>query len=134
MTDLLADRYGTNRRLRTRLVVVFATVLVLGGLVWLGWAIWGEATPKVQSQLQSFDVVDAHQARAVVTVRLSQSGVKAHCQLQAFATDHTIVGDLSFTPPSGEKTSTTTQVLRTERLATSVELTGCTAPGQKRPR
>ena len=51
--------------------------------------------------------------------------------LRAYAEDHTVVGELSFTP---ERSGRTDQTVRTERRATSVELMGCTAEGQNRPR
>jgi hypothetical protein len=55
--------------------------------------------------------------------------------LQAFAADHAVVGEVSVTVGSDRPaTSTVTTRLRTERRATSVDLVGCTAPGQKQPR
>jgi hypothetical protein len=50
--------------------------------------------------------------------------------VEALAEDHSIVGELQFRPRSG----TNEVKLRTERIATSVDLLGCTADGQKRPR
>ena len=37
-------------------------------LAWLAWAGWSQSTPDVQSNLQSFDVVDTHQVEATVVV------------------------------------------------------------------
>ena len=54
----------------------------------------------------------------------------ASCTLRAFAEDHTVVGELVFVPEDGRSD----QDVRTERRATSVELLGCTAPGQNHPR
>ena len=78
-----------------------------------------------------YDVVSEHEVAATVRIELADSDVEATCLLRAFAEDHTVVGDLSFTPTASGRTE---QTVRTERRATSVELLGCTAPGQNRPR
>ena len=54
---------------------------------------------------------------------------KSDCRLRAYADDHTVVGEMTFAPREGGNTVD----VRTERLATSVELVGCTAEGQSRP-
>ncbi len=53
--------------------------------------------------------------------------------MRAYAEDHTLVGIVSFTPDP-TSTGRVTQEISTDRRATSVELLGCTAPGQSRPR
>jgi hypothetical protein len=78
-----------------------------------------------------YDIVGAHEVTATVHVDLADDDVEATCLLRAYAEDHTIVGELPFTPTRSGRTE---QTVRTERLATSVELIGCTAPGQNRPR
>jgi hypothetical protein len=78
-----------------------------------------------------YDVVDEHEVTATVRIDLADDDVVATCLLRAFAEDHTVVGELSFTPSGSGRTE---QTVRTERRATSVELVGCTAPGQNRPR
>ncbi len=88
-------------------------------------------TPEVESELVSFDVVDEHAATARVQVRLGDEDVEASCKLRAYAEDKVVVGELVFTPTGS---GTSRQEVRTEREATSVELMGCTAPGQNRPR
>jgi hypothetical protein len=97
---------------------------------WLGWTIWDQSTPQVRSEIVGYKVVDEHLSTATVEVRLSDEDVVASCTLRAYAEDHTVVGELVFTPADGQSV----QDVRTERLATSVELLGCTAPGQSRPR
>jgi len=131
--DLLADRYGAPRPWRRRIVLVVCGALALAFLAWVGWTTWSHATPAVDSELVSFDIVDEHTATAVVEVRLGDDDVEATCSLRAFAEDHTLVGALTFTPSpaEGERYE---EVIRTERRATSVESVGCTAPGQPRPR
>jgi Domain of unknown function (DUF4307) len=128
-TDL-SDRYGAPAPWR-RAVLLGLSVAVAGAFLgWLGWTIWAQSTPKVESELVTWDVDDEHQASAVVSIQLGDD-VEATCLLRAYAEDHSVVGELSFTP---EDSGLTEQTVRTERRATSVELIGCTADGQSRPR
>lgn len=131
--DSLADRYGAPAPWRRRLVVAASTLLAIVFLGWLAWAVWGNSTPDVDSDMVTYDVVDEHHATARVEVRLSGADVRASCVLQAVAEDHTVVGELAFTPEYGAPQPLELTV-RTERRATSVDLVGCTAPGQPRPR
>ena len=128
-TDL-ADRYGAPAPWRRRVTVGVCVVLVAAFLGWLGWTIWDQSTPQVRSEIVGYKVVDEHLSTATVEVRLADDDVVASCTLRAYAEDHTVVGELVFTPVDGQSE----QDVRTERLATSVELLGCTAPGQSRPR
>ena len=128
MTDL-ADRYGVPSPVRRRVLVATIAAVAAAALVWLAWTAWFHASPAVESELTSYDVVDDGSASAVVTVALADD-VVATCRVRAFAEDHTTVGELAFEPVDGRNEVT----LRTERRATSVTLLGCTAPGQPRPR
>ncbi|MEP9363829.1 DUF4307 domain-containing protein [Nocardioides sp. CN2-186] len=129
--DVLADRYGPPRPWRRRVVVAVVVVVAAAFLGWLGWTIWAQSTPKVQSSMIGFTVVDEHSAVATVDIHLTDASVHATCTLRAYAEDHTVVGELPFTPTGDGRTE---QDIRTERRASSVELIGCTAPGQNRPR
>jgi hypothetical protein len=129
--DALADRYGAPAPWRRRVVLAVSVVVSAAFLGWLGWTAWSHATPDVDSQLVGYSVVDEHAADATVDVRLADDDVDATCTLRAYAEDHTVVGELSFVPETSGRSEHT---VRTERLATSVELLGCTAPGQNRPR
>ncbi len=132
--DLLQERYGTAGPGRRRLIVLVSGLIGVLALVWLGWATWFQGTPEVQSSLRTFDVVDTHTVNATVILKPRSAEVSANCLLRAFAADHSVVGELNFTS-TGTTGNTLRQVrLRTEREATSVELVGCTAPGQSRPR
>ncbi len=130
--DTLADRYGApaawkRPALRTAIALL---VLVAGG--WLSWTIWEQSSPPVASGELTFTVVDDNSASTRFVIDL-QDDVVATCTVRAYAEDHTLVGSVSFTPdptPSGR----VTQEISTDRRATSVELLGCTAPGQPRPR
>jgi hypothetical protein len=128
MTDL-ADRYGVPSPVRRRVLVVAVVLVAAVFLGWLAWTALFHASPSVESELTSYDVVDDGSAAAVVSVSLAD-GVVASCRIRAFADDHTTVGELAFEPVDGRNEVT----LRTERRATSVTLLGCTAPGQPRPR
>jgi hypothetical protein len=128
MTDL-ADRYGAPSPVRRRVLVVTIAAVAAAALAWLAWAAWFHASPAVESELTSYDVVDDGSATAVVTVALADD-VVASCRIRAFAEDHTTVGEIAFEPVDGRNEVT----LRTERRATSVTLLGCTAPGQPRAR
>lgn len=126
--DLLARRYG--RPGPGRGVLALATVIAVAFLGWLAWATWDHATPVVESELSGFDVTDDHAATAYVDVALHGDAAGARCLVRAVSADHTPVGELSWIPTDGRNDV----VIRTERRATSVELVGCTAPGQQRPR
>ncbi len=112
--------------------------LVVTVVVLLGWAVWNAmawSRPEVTSSLVSYDVVDDHTATATFRVVRRTSDVEASCLLRAKAADHVNVGELNVTVgPGGERAQTRTQSLRTERLATTVEVVGCTAEGQDRRR
>ena len=129
MTTDLVERYGAPSPARRRVLVVVIAVAVAALAGWLVWTALFHATPPVDSDLLAYDVVDENRATAVVSVSLEE-GVVASCTLRALADDHSTVGELAFEPVDGRNDVT----IRTERLATSVTLTGCTAQGQPRPR
>jgi hypothetical protein len=131
--DGLGDRYGAPAPWRRWGLIVASTVVGLVFLGWLGWTTWVHSTPDVDSEMVGFQVTDEHTVLAEVEVRLKDEGVRASCLLRAFAEDHTVVGELSFTPEYGADQPLELSV-RTERRATSVDFVGCTAPGEPRPR
>jgi hypothetical protein len=133
--SVLADRYGAPSRARRPLVIGLAVLLALVGAAWLVWAIAFHGRPQVSSEMVAFDVSAQHSATGRFSVVRRSADVPATCVLQAFAADHAVVGEVSV--PVGRDrpaTSTVSATLRTERQATSVDLVGCTAPGQKQPR
>jgi hypothetical protein len=112
-------------------VTIFAAAAVgLVALAWLAWAIFVQANPKVESQLVSWSVVDAHSTTARVDVHVYDAGSHPTCTVQALASDHSIVGELTFEPTSGTNLVT----VRTEREASAVDVPGCIATGQDHPR
>jgi hypothetical protein len=127
-TDLEA-RYGAAPTWQRPVTLAAASLIAVVALGWLGWTMWFHGNPDVTSELVGYDVVDATTTTAVVDVTLSD-GVEATCRLRALAEDKSAVGDLAFTPEDGRNEV----VIRTERLATSVEKLGCTSADQARPR
>ena len=131
--DALADRYGAPSPWRRRALVGCCVAVAAIFLGWLAWTAFVHSTPEVESELLSFDAVDAHTATARVSIDRRDDDVEATCRVRAFAEDHSVVGELSWSP-DGEARERVDVTIRTERLATSVELVGCTTEDQSRPR
>jgi hypothetical protein len=131
--DSLTERYGVRAPWRRRVLVGACAVVVATFGAWLAWTVAGHASPDVASELVAFEIVDDYTVDAALDIEFDDGEVEATCLLRAFAEDHTVVGELSFTPDPGAGPRFEESV-RTERRATSVESLGCTAPGQPRPR
>ena len=123
----LADRYGTRRGRRPLLLAAVAAV-VLVFLTWLGWAAWLSASPEVRSGMQSWEVIDQHSTTIVAKVEIDEGVDDPLCRVQARADDHSVVGELQFTPVNGRNEET----IATERKAVSVDWIGCTSKDQRR--
>ena len=130
----MAGRYGDQTPRRRRAVILASGVVGVLALAWLAWAGWSQSTPDVESNLQSFEVVDSHSVEATVVVDIRSEDVTANCLLRAVGTDHSVVGERNFEVTGDSGASRHAVTLRTERKATSVELIGCTSPDQSRPR
>ena len=115
-------------------MIALAIVLAAALLGWLVWATFLHSRPEVTSQLVGFDVRGQHSTSATFTVVRRQPDVRASCLLQASAADHAVVGELKVPVASGDAEQQLTKTMRTERRATTVDLVGCTAPGQSRRR
>ena len=134
MTDL-ATRYGAPTTGRRRWTVLALALALVALLVWAVWTAMSWSRPEVTSELVSYDVVDDHTATATFRVVRRTSDVEASCLLRAQAADHVNVGELTVTVgPGQESVQMLTETVRTERLATMVEVVGCTADGQSRRR
>ena len=129
MTDL-TQRYGGSSTRRRPLVLALVALLAVAGLAWLAWVVAFHARPQVSSQLLGFDVAGQHAAEARFAVARRDADVDASCLLRAYSADHATVGELTLPVRGGAAHRTLTATLRTEREATTVELVGCTAPGQ----
>jgi hypothetical protein len=131
----LATRYGTPNANRRRLLVSGVAALALVFVGWVAWAALFHGDPEVTSDLVSYDVVDEHTATASFTVARRTPDVEATCLLRAQAADHATVGELNVRiAPGGDRVQTLSKTVRTEREATTVDVVGCVAEGQKRPR
>lgn len=130
MEQTLAERYAGPPAWRRPVTIVAVVVVAAVALAWLAWAAYKESTPKVESQLVTFTVSGEHVVRASVEVRVSSGASGVSCTVEAVAEDHSVVGELHFTPVDGTNDVT----VRTEREATSVDVPGCIAKGQDRPR
>ncbi len=134
--DSLTERYGAPSPLARRVLLAVVTVVAAAFLGWLAWVALAEGDPDVTSELVTWDVRNEHAVDTRVDVRLRTDDIVASCLLRAYAEDHTVVGELAFevTPADVAEGSELARVIRTERLATSVESVGCTTPDQPRPR
>jgi len=126
----LTERYAAPPAWRRPVTIASVVALAVVGLAWLAWAAIGQATPKVDSELVTFHVVDEHSVTARVDVTVASGTTHPSCTVQALASDHSVVGELQFTPRSGSNEVT----VRTEREATAVTVPGCIADGQDHPR
>ena len=130
MDQTLTDRYAPPPAWRRPVTIGSVVLVALIALGWLAWAAFVESTPKVESQLDGFEVVDDHAVTVRVDVRVSSGTTGASCTVEALASDHSVVGELHFRPTSGMN-----QVrVRTERRASAIDVPGCIADGQNRPR
>ena len=133
MSDL-ATRYGTPSRARRPVVVGLVVLVAVSGLAWLLWVISFHGRPQVTSEMVGFEVKGQHAVQARFTVVRRDADVTAACLLRAYADDHSVVGEVTV-PVTGVRTNRDVSAsVRTERLATTVDLVGCTAPGQKQAR
>jgi hypothetical protein len=130
----LADRYGAPSGARRPLLVVAVGLLAVVALGWVVWVAMFHGRPEVTSTLIGFDAGDQHAATARFTVVRRDTDVRASCLLRAVAADHSVVGELTVPVTAGAEVRTLSADVRTERQATTVELVGCTAPGQQQPR
>jgi hypothetical protein len=133
MSDLAA-RYGTPSRARRPVVVGLVVLVAVSGLAWLFWVISFHGRPLVTSEMVGFEVEGQHAVQARFTVVRRDADVTASCLLRAYADDHSVVGEVTV-PVTGSRTNRNVSAsVRTERIATTVDLVGCTAPGQKQAR
>ena len=137
MSDL-ATRYGSPSRARRGVVIAGVSVFAVVALTWLAWAAIFHGRPDVRSAMVGFSLNGQHAVGAEFVVVRRDTGVASSCLLQALASDHSIVGEqrlpVAAATQSSQLQRTVRTSFRTERRATSVDLVGCTAPGQHEPR
>ena len=123
----MVERYGTHRPRRRWLLVAISSLVAIVALGWLAWAAWSQANPAIQAAVASFDIKNQHRIDATVEIRLHDPSVTGDCLLRATARDHSVVGELSFPVARASTARDRVFHLRTERLATTVEVVRCTA-------
>ncbi len=133
VSDALAGRYGTPPPWHRRVLVTSVAAVALALAGWLAWTIWEQARPVVSSGDLTYSVVDDNTTQTRFRVEMRGEPSSVTCTLKAYAVDHSLVGQLAFTPEPGAG-GVVEQQLNTERRATSVDLVGCTADDQPRPR
>jgi hypothetical protein len=133
VTDL-QERYRSPRATTRVVALVLIVALVGSGMSFLAWAALFQSTPAVSSRLATWQFPDDHTAVANITVERETQFTEASCRLRAIAADHTVVGEVLVPVTDGPVKQTLQVEIRTERLATTVENIGCSAPGQPRPR
>ncbi len=131
--DALSQRYGAPSPWRRRALVAVCLALAAVFLGWLTWTAFIHSNPDVESTLVNFDIIDDHTATARISVDRRDDDVAATCLVRAFAEDHSVVGELTWTP-DGDARKVADVTIRTERKATSIDLVGCTTADQSRPR
>src|SRR4051812_10789795 len=92
----LSERYAAPPAGRRPTTIAMVVVVAAAALAWLTWASIAQATPKVESDLVGYDVVDAHSTTARVDVTVHDADSHPTCIVQALASDHSIVGELTF--------------------------------------
>jgi hypothetical protein len=134
------DRYGAPPPWVRPTIIIGAVIVSAAGFGWLAWAAFYHSNPQVASRLVSYQVVDTHHVEVTIEVD-READVTATCRVQAEATDHAVVGDLTFRaspradgPSVGRVTSTEQLMIQTERRATTAVLRGCTTTDQPQPR
>lgn len=123
--DLLRDRYGVHPARRPGPLAAIAVVAAVALVAWLGWAVWHNSSGTMGAEVHSFEVTSAHSVS--VTVDLHHlDGKSMYCTIQAFADDHTVVGQTDLHVAADEPIDTTKVVdIKTERLATTATVSGC---------
>ncbi len=121
-TDLMAERYGTDRtggRTVARVLSVVVIALFTGVMVWI---IAMNSSPDTQIKVLTFDVIDDHRVTTDVNVHFKDPITEAVCVVQAGAQDGALVGETRFTATNGRQSVE----IKTDRRATTVMEKNCT--------
>mgnify|MGYP001158677883 CR=1 FL=1 len=129
--DLLASRYGTTPRSRTRqrlLAYTGAAGVTAVLIAWLAWA--GLAQPTAQFETRDLGYELVSEREVVVKFELSAPpGTELACAVQALNASYGIVGwQVLGIPASDERTRVFNQPVRTSEQAVTVLLYECCVP------
>lgn len=123
--DRLNRRYPPRRRSRWLLVLVL-TILIAGGLSWLGWTAWHHSHPQVSGRISLWKVQSDRKADFTLTVDRRNSDMPAKCRVIAQATSYEHVGELTVAVPATKhRIVDVKKTIRTLHRATSVSLDKC---------
>ncbi|MCZ4499642.1 MAG: hypothetical protein JWQ74_2195 [Marmoricola sp.] len=125
MSDL-TQRYGAPSTARRRTLIVVSTVVSALFLGWLTWVVLFHSSPAIQAELNSYDVVSAHETRIKVDGEFRDDQVDGTCLFRATAEDHTIVGEINLTVAQIRAAQGQWIPLTTLNTATTVEKISCT--------
>lgn len=117
---------SASRKVSLPVLVGIAGVVVAAG----AWAVsmaWDIAFPAVHSQLVTYDVTNPRSANVALNVSMPRAD-RADCVVRAIAADKSRVGDYHFTVTSAGRYELEVPI---ERPATTVEMVGCVAEGQR---
>jgi hypothetical protein len=136
--DSLTDRYGAARGSRGSRRTAGLVGIGVGIAVLVGIALWGglrAAQPEVAARVVAFDPVSDRS----VTVRLQVAAERSvECELVARGEQMATVGTsqvaVAIDAPNGRQERVVTHPIATSSRALSVELLGCSVPGQARTR
>lgn len=133
--DPLSDRYGRTRGSRRTAGLVAIGVLIAVAVGVVLWSGIRAAQPPIAARVITFDPVSDRS----VTVRLQVEAARTvSCELIARGEQMATVGtsqvDVRFVAADGRKTQLVTHPIVTSDRALSVELLGCSVPGQARTR
>jgi hypothetical protein len=121
----LAARYGRSAsgRRRTGIVVIAIVAAALTG--WAVWAALGQSGDTVGGLVESYDVRSPHEISVTLQITRTAEG-PAQCTVVALASDHAQVGrHVVRLAPATSGTRTITTLVRTEREATTADVTDC---------
>jgi hypothetical protein len=121
----MEDRYGTASPRRRMALIAATTVLGVVFLGWVIWAAWLHANPEIDAAVASFDISSDHAVQVQIDAQIRDDRVRGTCLLRASASDHTVVGELVVTVGQLRAQQGRFFTVRTERLATTVELVSC---------
>ena len=100
-------------------------------LAFLGWLAWVDVRParrrRWSSELVSFESTASTRSTAARRRQPEDEDVRATCLLRAFAEDHSVVGELTFTPAYGADRAARARPCAPSAGRPRVELVGCTA-------
>ena len=109
---------------------LWAVLLGVIGLGWIGWVAVDGAVPPVSARVDAFRVVSDTEIEVTVALEREDVSRGARCLVFAQAVSYERVGELEFTVAAGgEHHTRQTVVVRTFKRGTSADVEGCRPTG-----